>query len=112
MSGGAASEERAKWGPGVPGEGQTLADVVVSDDVLMDLTRSVVVLCEQFDALMGAVDWPARRRVAAQIDQHLNCIWSDVGVVRAWLVLNSPDLHGAAGDGTAAGAAGGPGDDS
>jgi hypothetical protein len=83
-----ASGERAQSWPGVP------------DHVLTPLILSVAVLFEQFDTLMGAADWAARRAVAADLTQQVNMVALDLDNVRGWLAMHTPDLHGGAGGGS------------
>jgi hypothetical protein len=58
---------------------------LTSGNVFTDLTISMIVLMDQFSTVMDADDVPTRRLAAAQMEQHLNCVLSDVGAVRAML---------------------------
>ena len=89
---------------------------LTSGNVFTELTLSMIVLMDLFSTVMDAADVPTRRLAAEQMAEHLNCVRSDVGEVRAMLERYPTDYRRSASAGRAearrraAGSGGGHGD--
>jgi hypothetical protein len=53
----------------------------VGVDPFSALTHSVLTLVDQYNTMAGSVDVRAVRRAALEMDQHMNCVRSDLSAV-------------------------------
>lgn len=74
---------------------------LTSGNVFTELTLSMIVLIELFSMVMDAADVPTRRLAAARMTEHLNCVRSDLGEVRAMLERYPTDYRRSASTGRA-----------